>query len=145
MALVTAAAETLEPVSWLTISPATSPAILRTSFRAAALVAAIDFLCCCDLLGNLGIDLGPLGINFGIELITGFLGDAVSLGAGLGQCLLVGSDSLVGLVLEALRGIQVISNLGLTLLDNTTDPGQRDTRHQQIKTDEGDRQPDQLR
>jgi hypothetical protein len=60
----------------------------------------------------------------GLDLGAGFLGDALRLGAGIGECLVVGFFRLDGLTLQVLGGGKVVGQRPLAFGQNGRDPRQ---------------------
>ena len=62
-----------------------------------------------------------------------------------GERSLIIGEGLLGLRFEALRGLQILRDPPAAALDRAAHPRQGDETHDEVKTDEGDGEPDQLR
>jgi len=63
------------------------------------------------LLGELSFGGVAFTSQFGVDLIVGLLRDGVSLGARIGQRLLIGRARVLGLTLQARRLVEVVRDL----------------------------------
>jgi hypothetical protein len=72
------------------------------------------------------------------------VGERLRAAAGLRQGLLVGHDGGVGRLLGALRVGEIAFDPLATILEDRADAWQRDPRHQHVKQDESQREPEQL-
>ena len=117
-AAATAAGSAGVPPRRSTIAPAASRAISATLVIAWARVAAICALGLGQLGGEFVLQRLSLGLRVGRGGVARGLGQALRLGARLGQRLFVRGRGRVGLLLHRRRVVEVARDLGLAALDH---------------------------
>src|SRR5215212_371712 len=107
-------------------------------------LVADDLLGISDALIELRIETFTAGLSLLRRALPRLIGQSLRATARVRQRLLIGCDGGVRLVLEALRFGEIAFNALASMLQDRADTRQRDARHQQIKRNEHQREPNQL-